>query len=297
MKQSKKSIIIFMGPAVVLMVAVFLYPVIRTAVMSFFNVKTVTSEVSTWTFAGISNYLAVLDTSLFIRSLLNILKIWVYCGIATLVLSLFFAVAFTSKIKFKTFFRTIVYLPNVIAAIAVGYMWLLYVFNNDFGLLTNLFSALGLESLAEYQWLSSDHIFGAMCVANVFGNVGYFMMMYIAGIEKIPEDYYEAATIDGANTFTQFTKITLPLIKGVFGTSAVLWTTRTMGFFALSQVFTGVNTYTPMLFTYQTLFGTEFASESVNAGMAAAAALLMTIIVVIISTVISHTVKDENYEL
>ena len=89
----------------------------------------------------------------------------------------------------------------------------------------------------------------------------------------------------------------MPLLKGVFRTAIVLWTTRTMGFFALSQVFAGVNTYTPMLFTYQTLFGTEVASESVNAGMAAAAAVLMTVTVGIISTTLNHLIKDENYEI
>ena len=123
------------------------------------------------------------------------------------------------------------------------------------------------------------------------------MMMYIAGIEKIPADYYEASRIEGANVFQQFWKITLPLIKGVFGTSAVLWTTRTMGFFALSQVFKGVSTYTPMLFTYETLFGTDVASEAVNAGVAAASAVLMTVLVVIISGFINRLIKDENYEL
>ena len=70
-----------------------------------------------------------------------------------------------------------------------------------------------------------------------------------------------------------------------------------MGFFALSQVFKGVSTYTPMLFTYETLFGTEVAPESVNAGVAAAAAVLMTVIVVIVSSLINRFDKDENYEL
>lgn len=297
MKQTKKSIFIFMAPAVILMLVIFLYPTIRTTVMSFFNIKNVTTPVSDWEFNGIKNFTQLFATPLFVRSLWNILKIWVFNGIATMIISLLFAVAFTKDIRFKKFFRMIVYLPNVIAAIAVGYMWLLYVYNGQFGLLTTLFHKLGWEKMASFQWLSSDHMFLSMCIANVFGNVGYFMMMYIAGIEKISTDYFEAASIEGANSWQQFIYITLPLIKGVFRTAIVLWTTRTMGFFALSQVFTGVNTYTPMLFTYQTLFGTEVASESVNAGMAAAAAVLMTVIVGIISTALNHLIKDENYEI
>ncbi len=296
MKQTRRSILIFMAPAVILMLSVFFYPAVRTTAMSFFGVPRVTTPMSDWTFKGLQNFIDLFNTPLFVTSLLNILKIWVFCGIATIILSLVFAVAFTTQLRFKKFFRAIVYLPNVIAAIAIGYMWLLYVYNSNFGLLHNLFAKLGWQSMAEFGWLSTDHVFLSMCIANVFGNVGYFMMMYIAGIEKIPVDYYEASRIEGANVFQQFRCITLPLIKGVFATSAVLWTTRTVGFFALSQVFKGVQTYTPMLFTYETLFGTEFTVD-INAGTAAAAAVVMTVTVVIISSLINHCIKDEAYEL
>ena len=297
MKQTKRSVLIFMLPAVVLMIVIFLYPTLRTIIMSMFNARSVTTPLTDWQFVGLGNFIKLIYTPLFVRSMANIFKIWIYNGIATLVLSMLFALAFTKDIRFKKFFRTIVYLPNVIAAIAVGYMWLLYVYNSRFGLLTSMFTKLGLTQLAEYQWLSSDNMFFSMCIANVFGNVGYFMMMFIAGIEKIPTDYFEAASLEGATGSQRFRHIIFPLTKSVLRTAIVLWTTRTMGFFALSQVFSGVNTYTPMLFPYQTLFGTEVASESVNAGMAAAAAVLMTVIVVIISLVLNHVIKDESYDM
>ena len=294
MKQTKRSVLIFMMPAVVLMIVIFLYPTLRTIIMSMFNAKSVTTPLADWKFVGFDNFVKLIETPLFVRSMANIGKIWIYNGIATLVLSMLFALAFTKDIRFKKFFRTIVYLPNVIAA---GYMWLLYVYNSRFGLLTTTFSKLGLTKLAEFQWLSSDNMFLSMCIANVFGNVGYFMMMFIAGIEKIPTDYFEAASLEGATGSQRFWHIIFPLTKGVLRTAIVLWTTRTMGFFALSQVFAGVNTYTPMLFTYQTLFGTEVASESINAGMAAAAAVLMTVIVVCVSLILNRAIKDESYDM
>ena len=123
MKQTKRSIIIFMLPAVVLMVVIFLYPTLRTIAMSLFKVKSVTTPLVDWKFVGFGNFLKLFKTPLFVRSMVNILKIWIYNGIATMVLSMLFALAFTKDIRFKKFFRTIVYLPNVIAAIAVGYMW------------------------------------------------------------------------------------------------------------------------------------------------------------------------------
>ena len=90
----------------------------------------------------------------------------------------------------------------------------------------------------------------------------------------------------------------MPLIKGVFGTSVVLWTTKTMGFFALSQVFSAASTVTPMFYTYQTLFGAaDIGADSVNAGVAAGAAVVMTVVVMIISLVSRRLIKDEGYEL
>ena len=188
-------------------------------------------------------------------------------------------------------------MPNVIAAVAVGYMWLLYVYNAKFGLLHSLFTALGWKSMANFQWLGTDHMFLSMCIAYVFSNVGYFMLMYIAAIEKISPDYYEAATIEGANIFDKFFHITLPLIKGVLGTSLVLWTTKTMGFFALAQVFGGVSTYTPMMYTYQTLFGSEISADSMNTGVAAAAACIMSQFLrflVRVSKTMATNCKEEN---
>ena len=70
-----------------------------------------------------------------------------------------------------------------------------------------------------------------------------------------------------------------------------------MGFFALSQVFSNVSTITPMVYTYQTLFGSEISADSVNAGIAASSAVVMTIVVMVVSMISKHTVKDEGYEL
>jgi multiple sugar transport system permease protein len=262
--------------------------------MSFFAVENIISPMNTWKFAGFKNYMSLLHAPVFLKSMANIFKLWFFSGIVTIFLSFLFSIAFTTDLRFKQFFRTIVYMPNVIAAVAVGYMWLLYVYNSKFGMLTTFFKSVGWQSMAQFQWLDGDHIFLSMSIAYIYGNVGYYMMIYIAGIEKIPMDFYEAARIEGANVFVQFFKITLPLIKGVFSTSAVLWTTRTMGFFALSQVFSSVRTYTPMLFTYETLFGTELSQQGMNAGIAASSAVFMTVVVVIVSTLMGKLMKEDG---
>ena len=124
-----------MGPAMLLFCLIFIYPVSRTAIMSLFSVKSVTSAVSTWSWAGLDNYIKLFHTPLFITSVINIGKIWLYCGIACLGLAIVLAIILTSGLRGQKFFRAIIYMPNVIAAVAVGYMWLLYVYNAKFGLL------------------------------------------------------------------------------------------------------------------------------------------------------------------
>lgn len=297
MKQSKKTILIFLLPAVLLYVLVFLYPAIQTTIMSFFNVENITQSPAEWEFIGLQNFKNLFNTRLFTISLVNIFKIWLYSGVVTILLSLFTAVLLTSNIKFKRFFRAVIYLPNVIAAVAVGYMWILYVFNNKFGLLTGLFTKLGLTKLAEIQWTSPEYLFLSMNIAYVFCNIGYFMLIYIAAIEKISPDYYEAATIEGAGAVKQFTTITFPLIKGVLATSLVLWTTRVMGFFDLSLVFNDISTQTPMVYTYNALFGTETSVEGMNVGLAAAAALVMTVLVMVAFILSNRLLKDDNHEM
>lgn len=153
MKQTKASILYFMGPAMLLFCLIFIYPVSRTAIMSFFSVKSVTSAVSTWSWAGLDNYIKLFHTPLFITSVKNIGKIWLYCGIACLGLAIVLAIILTSGLRGQKFFRAIIYMPNVIAAVAVGYMWLLYVYNAKFGLFHSFFTALGWESMANFQWL------------------------------------------------------------------------------------------------------------------------------------------------
>lgn len=109
MKQTKASILYFMGPAMLLFCLIFIYPVSRTAIMSFFSVKSVTSAVSTWSWAGLDNYIKLFHTPLFITSVINIGKIWLYCGIACLGLAIALAIILTSGLRGQKFFRAIIY--------------------------------------------------------------------------------------------------------------------------------------------------------------------------------------------
>lgn len=292
--------IVFLGPAVFAYVAVFLYPTARTALMSLFKVDTITQSVSRWSFAGIDNYLFLFRSELFLRSLRNIGGIWLLGGIGVFLTAVLFAAIITSGIRFKSFFRAVVYLPNVISAVAMGTMWMQYVYSSRYGLLKTVFGALGLKGLSEVQWTSPDLIFYALLIAYCFGMVGYFMLIFAAGIEKIPADYYEAATIDGASKLAQFRSITVPLMKGVIRTNVVLWTISTVGFFVWSMIFSPLNpepgTVTPMVYMYQMVFGANMVVTERNVGAGAAVGVLLSLMVVLIFVLATLLVRDDELE-
>ena len=203
-KSRLPMIIIFLFPAVFLYGLIFFYPTVKTIVMSFFKMSSISAKMSEWSFAGLSNYNNLLNSQLFIQSLKNIFFIWLIGGVIIFFFSILFAVILTSGVKLKSFFRSIIYLPNVVSAVAMATMWIHYVYNSKYGLLKSIFSLLHLDELAAMQWTSPNNIFMALDRAYSLGMVGYFMLIFMAGIERIPSDFYEAATIDGANIFQQF---------------------------------------------------------------------------------------------
>ncbi len=300
MKKNKGMIIAFMTPAVLMFVLVFLYPILRTILMSFFKIENITDSFSKWQFTGLANFSKLASTTLFKQSMWNLARIWFIGGLIVMSLALLFAVILTSGIRFKSFFRAVIYLPNIVSAVALATMWLQYVYSPKFGLLKNFFSAIGLDSLAKVQWLSNDHKFMALLLAYCFGMVGYHMLIFASGIERISQEYYEAATLDGANKFGQFRYITLPLLKGVFRTNITMWSVTSVGFFVWSQLFSTVTadtqTITPMVYMYMQIFGAGNSMTERNAGLGAAIGVMLSVIVVIIFWLCNHLLKDDDLE-
>lgn len=299
-KSRLPMIIIFLFPAVFLYGLIFFYPTVKTIVMSFFKMSSISSKMSEWSFAGLSNYNNLLNSQLFIQSLKNIFFIWLIGGVIIFFFSILFAVILTSGVKLKSFFRSIIYLPNVVSAVAMATMWIHYVYNSKYGLLKSIFSLLHLDELAAMQWTSPNNIFMALVIAYSFGMVGYFMLIFMAGIERIPSDFYEAATIDGANIFQQFFYITLPLLTDVIRTNIVLWTINAIGFFVWSQLFSPLipetGTITPMVYMYQEVFGGNTVVLERNVGNGAAVGVILTLIIVLSFIITNILFKDKKIE-
>ena len=148
-KKNKKMIVGFLAPAVIIFLIVFLYPIIRTIMMSMYKIESVTDTMEWWTFVGLGNYQKLFTTAIFKTAMMNILKIWALGGIIVLSVSLLFGVILTSGIHGKKFFRAIIYLPNIVSAVALATMWLQYGGNEPVSFICSY----------SYQWNQRKEIF------------------------------------------------------------------------------------------------------------------------------------------
>lgn len=300
MKQSKAAIAVFITPALIFFLVIFVYPIIRTLLMSLHRVESVTAPIREWSMVGFDNYIKLYNTELFRTSMWNLLRIWAVGGLVVMSLGLLFAVILNSGIRFKKFFRAVIYLPNIVSAVALATMWLQFVYNTRYGLLTGLFKWLGWDSLAAVQWTAPENMFWALLFAYCFGMVGYHMLIFSSGIEKIPQDIYEASIIDGANKPKQFRFVTLPLLKGVFKTNITMWSITSVGFFVWSQLFSTVTasnqTITPMVYMYLQVFGAGNVVTERNAGLGAAVGVLMAVCVVAVFLVTNALFGKDDLE-
>ncbi|MCC8066678.1 MAG: sugar ABC transporter permease [Clostridiales bacterium] len=297
MKKDKKMMVLFLAPALLIFSIVFIYPVIRTVLMSFFEVSRPSTSVSEWVFTGLGNFKNIFTKNVFKRSMKNLFLIWAVGGCATMLISLLFAVILTSGIRFKSFFRAAIYMPNVVSAVALAAMWMYYVFSERYGLLKNIFSSLGLTELSKIKWLGTDMKLWAMIIAFVFGAVGYYMLIWISGIEKIPQDLFEAATIDGAGKFKQFRYLTFPLLKGTLKMNLTFWSVNAVSFFVWSKMFSPVDsensTVVPMIYMYDLVFGSKTITTT-DAGAGAAIACVLALCVLLIFFLINRLIRDDS---
>lgn len=301
MKQNKKMIICFLTPALIFFVAAFLYPICRTVIMSFFKVESVSDAVGLWEFVGFDNFKALAETKIFQVAMLNMLKIWLIGGVLVLTVAILFAGILTSGIAGKNIYRAIIYIPNIINAVAMSTMWINYVYNKRFGLLHNFFTWIGADSLAKLDYMNGSLKFTSLLIAFCFGSVGYFMLIFMSGIEQIPGDIFEAATIDGAGKIKSFFTITCPLLKGTLKTCLTFWTVSVVGFFVWSQMWSAplgseMSTITPFVYMYNVTFGTMGNAER-NGGLGAAVGVVMALVVLVVFFVLNHLVKDDDLEL
>ncbi len=217
--KSRKNIfwiILFLTPVMILFFLYFVYPLGFIFVTSTLK----WNGVSTAKFIGLQHFVANFQNKTFLLSIKNNF-IWLFAnGFVQIGLAALVALILARRPKGWKFLRTVYFLPNVISQVAIAMMWAA-LYNAEYGAINQLLTAIGLENLT-HNWLGE---FGtalpAIIVQQVF-YIGYFMIIILASVMTIPDSLYEAAEIDGANTWQQEWHITLPMIKEILVTAMTL---------------------------------------------------------------------------
>lgn len=282
MKTRKRLIALFLLPAGLVYMAFFLVPAIWAFYYSFFDWSGFGLNMQ---FRGLGNYIELSRDPIFLLSLRNTLFILIVGGITVFALALLLTVLINSGIKGKKLFRAMIFLPNVIATIALTTLWA-FIYNPSFGVLNSFFRVIGWDAGAKFTFTSMDHIFYAMLVALIWIEVGFFLILLMAGMDKIPAEYYEAAKIEGANQWQMFTGITVPLLWDVISVGVVLYTIFALKVFefpyAFSQILPPQQIYTVGIYLYIEGFGKRVPIYRLGYATAIGVILLLCVIVIVL---------------
>jgi len=205
----------FLAPALLLIAVFFFLPVLAALLLSFtdFDIYAL-GDLDRLRFVGFSNYLHLLQSPLFWTALGNTCYFVVVGGPLSVAVSLGAALMVNSRLtRFPGLFRTAFFLPVVTTLVAVAVVWR-YLYHPRYGLLNYALSLLGIDPI---DWLGDpDWAMPAIVLLAVWKNFGFNMIIFIAGLQTIPTQLYEAARIDGAGVWREFRYITLPLLGPTF---------------------------------------------------------------------------------
>ena len=212
------TIFLFLLPAITLFLLFVVYPILQSVYYSLFNWKGFGPAVD---FVGLENYKNILSDMVFLKALKNGLLIVLFSLVFQLPLSLLLAVLVGRDLPGRVFFRTVFFMPYVLSEVITALMWL-FIYNPDpeLGFINAAVVFFGGEA---QTWLAStDLVMPAIFVALTWKYFGFHMLLYLTGLQNIPQEVEEAGRIDGANTFQNFFYITLPLLASTIRTSVYL---------------------------------------------------------------------------
>ena len=213
-------------------------------------------------------------------------------GLLIFPLSLLFAVVLAGKPRFERFLKFIIFAPTLLSVVVTAVLWG-SIFNPEIGLLNETLRAAGLEEFAQ-PWLGRRHTaLPAITIAMIWQGLGIYVILFLAGLQKIPRSFYESAALDGAGAWQQFWHVTLPLLWDVVQILVILWIIGAVQAFALIFVITrGYPNVTEVLGTY--IYWAGFQGQSI--GYASAMGVVMFLLVLSFSLLANRLMRREAVE-
>ncbi|CAH0118977.1 Lactose transport system permease protein LacF [Paenibacillus sp. CECT 9249] len=265
----------FLLPNLIGFAVFILFPVLASFFMSF----TDWNGFGQMKFTGFANYIRLWSDETFRISFVNSLIMTFVTVPVTLFLAILAAVALNKGVKGLKLFRTAMFLPHITATIAVAVIWQL-LFNPTMGPINSFLRAVGIEQPPGW-FASADWALVSVIIVNIWHSVGYYMVLYLAGLQGIPSDLYEAAEIDGAGKASQFRNITLPMLSPVIFFTVIIGIINSFKVFDMVFVLTqggpGRATHVLVFDIYNTAF------QRYQYGYASAMAYVLFILILIIT--------------
>lgn len=279
--------IIYVLPSFILIMAFCIIPIFMSGYFSFTSYNIMTPP----KFVGLENYEKVFQDGYVADAAKNTLLYVLMTVPAQTILSLVFAAFLAYKMQNKTggFLRSVMFIPVIASAVTAGTIWRI-ILNTEGGVLNNILNFFHLDSV---NWLGSTKTaLISICIVAVWKNVGYFLVIYYAGIMGISKDLYEAAKVDGATSIQQFFKITLPMLKPItylVVTLGIIWSFQV---FDLAYLMTGGGPGRATVTLVMGIYNAAF--KQYKMGYACAMAMLLLLIVVIINVIENLFFKERK---
>jgi raffinose/stachyose/melibiose transport system permease protein len=285
---SDRGLSLMYVPALCLFLLFVVYPLLSGLHLSFTNWNGYSQK---YAYIGLENYSKLFTDVRFKKALLNTLVYGFGSAILQNLFGIMYALLLNMKFRSRMLVRTIVYMPVIVAQLIMGYIWYFLV-QYDGGAINDILWALGFEPI---DWMADGtRAVWIITAINAFQYVGTSMIIYLAGIQGIPQSLQEAATIDGANAWSRFRHITLPLLIPAITTSFMLNLIGGLELFAIVISLTsggpGFESHSmSSLINY-------FYFENQNAGYAAAIGLVTFVMVITISYIMLKIFRKREVE-
>jgi raffinose/stachyose/melibiose transport system permease protein len=289
--KNKKKIMLYLFPAFAFILVFIYYPIIQNFIYSLYRWSSFSPDK---TFIGLENYKRLFTDNVFYISLKNnilyaAISVFFQCGIGLIIAAILEDKVFR---KFQGFFRTVYFIPAVISMTVVGLLWQL-IYNPSIGIVNSFLNLLGLGKYA-HAWLGdpSTAIYAVIFVSQ-WQYIGYIALLYLIAIQKIPEELYESAVIDGANKIKCFLFITIPQVKEMILVSTVITVIGSFKLFDEIYIMTGGGPghATEVLATY--MYRAAFRNDEM--GYAAAFATVIFVITFIL-TIMQLAISNKDSE-
>ena len=277
MLKSKLHAILFLTPTLALIITFMVIPIFRTFYFSFhrwfhFSVN--------YTFIGWQNYIDLMNDRVMRIAVSNTITMIIGVFIFQIVLALVLAICVDSVKRGYKFFRTVYFFPIIIAATAIGLMFSL-IYNYHHGLLNYILGLLGRQP---QLWLTRDRALYMMLIPVFWQFVGFYFVVFLTGITKIPEDVYESAALDGITPIKKAIYITVPLLRDLVVANTILVIAGALRVFDMVFMITGGG---PMNASeLMSSYMHRVAFLDLNAGYASAIAIVMLVFAVFLTSVL-----------